>query len=116
MNLLPRFWDVQSGAIRIDGHDLRDVQLRSLRSQIGMVIQETTLFNDTVANNIAYGNRHAGREAIVAAAKRAYAHQFIIEPARRLRHDPRRAGHRASPAASGSGSPWPGPCSATRRS
>ena len=77
MNLLPRFWDVKSGAIRIDGHDLRDVKLRSLRSQIGMVIQETTLFNDSVANNIAYGNRHASREAIVEAAKRAYAHQFI---------------------------------------
>jgi ATP-binding cassette, subfamily B, bacterial MsbA len=77
MNLLPRFWDVQSGAIRIDGHDLRDVQLRSLRSQIGMVIQETTLFHDTVANNIAYGSRHASRDSIVAAARRSYAHQFI---------------------------------------
>jgi ATP-binding cassette, subfamily B, bacterial MsbA len=77
MNLLPRFWDVKTGSIRIDGHDIRDVKLRSLRSQIGMVIQETTLFNDTVANNIAYGNRHAGRSAIVDAAKRAYAHQFI---------------------------------------
>ena len=55
MNLLPRFWDVDSGAIRIDGHDIRDVQLRSLRSQIGMVIQETILFQDTIANNIAYG-------------------------------------------------------------
>jgi ABC-type multidrug transport system fused ATPase/permease subunit len=77
MNLLPRFWDVQSGAIRIDGHDLRDVQLRSLRSQIGMVIQETTLFHDTVSNNIAYGARHASRESIIDAAKRSYAHQFI---------------------------------------
>ncbi|WP_435010037.1 ABC transporter ATP-binding protein [Tundrisphaera lichenicola] len=77
MNLLPRFWDVRSGSIRIDGHDLRDVKLRSLRSQIGMVIQETTLFNDTVANNIAYGSRHASRESIIASAKRAYAHQFI---------------------------------------
>jgi ATP-binding cassette, subfamily B, bacterial MsbA len=77
MNLLPRFWDVQSGAIKVDGHDVRDVQLRSLRSQIGMVIQETTLFHDTVANNIAYGSRHASRDAIVTAAKRSYAHQFI---------------------------------------
>jgi ATP-binding cassette, subfamily B, bacterial MsbA len=51
--------------------------LRTLRSQIGMVIQETILFEDSIANNIAYGNRHASREAIVAAAKRAYAHQFI---------------------------------------
>jgi ABC-type multidrug transport system fused ATPase/permease subunit len=77
MNLLPRFWDVRSGVIRIDGHDLREVKLRSLRSQIGMVLQETILFEDTIANNIAYGNRHATREAIVAAARRAYAHQFI---------------------------------------
>ncbi len=78
MNLLPRFWDVQSGSIRVDGHDIRDVQIRSLRSQIGMVIQETILFHDTVANNIAYGTRHASRDAIVAAAKRSYAHQFIM--------------------------------------
>jgi ABC-type multidrug transport system fused ATPase/permease subunit len=77
MNLLPRFWDVQSGSIAIDGQDLREVRLRSLRTQIGMVLQETTLFNDTVANNIAYGNRHIAREAIVEAAKRSYAHQFI---------------------------------------
>lgn len=77
MSLLSRFWDVESGAIRIDGHDLRDVQIRSLRSQIGMVIQETILFEDTIANNIAYGNRHANRDAIITAAKRSYAHQFI---------------------------------------
>jgi ABC-type multidrug transport system fused ATPase/permease subunit len=77
MNLVPRFWDVESGAIRIDGHDIRDIRLRSLRSQIGMVIQDTILFEDTIANNIAYGHRHATREAITAAAKRAYAHQFI---------------------------------------
>jgi subfamily B ATP-binding cassette protein MsbA len=79
MNLLPRFWDVQSGSILIDGHDLREVRLRSLRTQIGMVLQETTLFNDTVANNIAYGNRHIGRDEIIEAAKRSYAHQFISQ-------------------------------------
>jgi subfamily B ATP-binding cassette protein MsbA len=77
MNLLPRFWDVETGAIKIDGHDIRDVHLRSLRSQIGMVIQETVLFEDTIANNIAYGRRHASREEIIAASKRAFAHQFI---------------------------------------
>jgi ABC-type multidrug transport system fused ATPase/permease subunit len=77
MSLLPRFWDVRSGAIRIDGHDIRDVQLRSLRRQIAMVTQETILFEDTVANNIAYSDRHATRDAVLAAAKRAYAHQFI---------------------------------------
>ncbi len=79
MNLLPRFWDVESGSIRIDGHDLREVRIRSLRTQIGMVLQETTLFNDTVANNIAYGDRHIDREAVIEAAKRSYAHQFISQ-------------------------------------
>jgi ABC-type multidrug transport system fused ATPase/permease subunit len=78
MNLLPRFWDVQSGAIRIDGHDIRDIQLRTLRRQIGMVIQETILFQDTIANNIAYGAPYKDRAAVIAAAERAYAHQFIM--------------------------------------
>ena len=77
MNLLPRFWDVDSGAIRIDGHDVRDMRLRSFRRQIGIVPQETILFQDTIASNIAYGDPGASREAIVEAAKRAYAHQFI---------------------------------------
>ncbi len=77
MNLLPRFWDVQSGSIRIDGNDLRDVQIRSLRTQIAYVTQETILFEGTIADNIAYGNRHADREGIEAVARRAYAHTFI---------------------------------------
>lgn len=79
MNLLPRFWDVQSGAIRIDGLDLRDLQVRTLRRHIGMVTQETILFDDTVAANIAYGSRHATRDQIEAAARRAYAHPFITQ-------------------------------------
>jgi ATP-binding cassette, subfamily B, bacterial MsbA len=77
MNLLPRFWDVQSGAIRVDGHDVRDLSLRSLRRQIGMVLQDTLLFEDTIARNIAYGNPHASRSAVIEAAQRAFAHQFI---------------------------------------
>jgi ABC-type multidrug transport system fused ATPase/permease subunit len=77
MSLVPRFWDVQSGSIRIDGHEIRDVRLRSLRRQIGIVLQETILFQDTIANNIAYGSPDAGRDAIIHASKRAYAHQFI---------------------------------------
>lgn len=77
MNLLPRFWDVQSGSIRIDGHDLRDVQIRSLRSQIAYVTQETVLFEGTIADNIAYGTRHVTRPQIIEASKRAYAHGFI---------------------------------------
>ncbi len=77
LSLLPRFWDIQSGAIRIDGHDLRDVQIRSLRSQIGFVTQETILFEATIADNIAYGTRHATRQQIEDAARKAHAHQFI---------------------------------------
>jgi ABC-type multidrug transport system fused ATPase/permease subunit len=77
MNLLPRFWDVDSGAIRIDGHDIREIQVRGLRQQIGIVLQETTLFQDTVANNIAYGSPHASRAQVIEAAQRSYAHAFI---------------------------------------
>jgi ABC-type multidrug transport system fused ATPase/permease subunit len=78
LNLIARFWDVGEGSIRIDGHDLRDVQLRSLRSQIGMVTQETILFDGTLRDNIAYGSPHATPLMIESAARRAYAHQFIM--------------------------------------
>ena len=77
MGLLPRFYDVREGAIRIDGVDVRDVRLRSLRGQIGMVTQETILFDATLAENIAYGTPHASRAEVEAAARRSYAHQFI---------------------------------------
>ena len=76
-NLLPRFYDVTAGAITIDGVDVRDVTLRSLRSQIGIVTQETVLFDDTIAGNIAYGSSGAGLEAVEAAARAAHAHEFI---------------------------------------
>jgi ATP-binding cassette, subfamily B, bacterial MsbA len=78
VNLLPRFYDVTTGAILIDGRDVRDVTLASLRSQIGLVTQETVLFDDTVAANIAYGLPQATREAIEAAARAAHAHDFIL--------------------------------------
>jgi subfamily B ATP-binding cassette protein MsbA len=78
INLIPRFYDVSSGAILIDGTDIRDVTLRSLRGQIGMVTQETVLFDDTVANNIAYGAPHAKEDEIEAAARTAHAHEFIL--------------------------------------
>ena len=77
VNLLPRFYDVTSGAVTIDGRDLRDVTLASLRAQIGMVTQETVLFDDTIAANIAYGTPGASSEAIEAAARAANAHDFI---------------------------------------
>jgi subfamily B ATP-binding cassette protein MsbA len=77
VNLLPRFYDVTGGRILIDGVDIRDVTLASLRGQIGMVTQETVLFDDTIANNIAYGVPTASAEDIEAAARAAHAHEFI---------------------------------------
>ncbi len=77
VNLLPRFFDVSDGAILLDGHDVRDLTLVSLRKQIGKVTQETVLFNDTVRNNIAYGRPDVDMERVEAAARAAYAHDFI---------------------------------------
>jgi subfamily B ATP-binding cassette protein MsbA len=77
VNLVPRFYDVKNGGILLDGVDVRDVTLASLRQQIGFVTQETILFDDTVASNIAYGASAASREAIEAAARAAHAHEFI---------------------------------------
>ena len=77
VNLIPRFYDVTGGAIRVDGIDIRDATLASLRAQIGIVTQETVLFDDTIARNIAYGRPDAPREAIEAAARAANAHGFI---------------------------------------
>jgi subfamily B ATP-binding cassette protein MsbA len=76
-NLLPRFYDPDAGRILIDGRDIRDVTLQSLRNQIGMVTQQIISFNDTIAANIGYGRQGATREEIVAAARRAFAHEFI---------------------------------------
>jgi len=76
-NLVPRFYDPTRGRIAIDGHDLRSVTLESLRAQIGLVTQETVLFDDSVRNNIAYGRADLPMDAIVAAAKAAHAHEFI---------------------------------------
>ncbi|HYM26429.1 MAG TPA: ABC transporter ATP-binding protein [Vicinamibacterales bacterium] len=78
VNLLPRFYDVTSGAILVDGIDIRDVSLQSIRSQIGIVTQDTVLFDDTVAANIAYGTPGATQQEIIAAASAANAHGFIM--------------------------------------
>jgi subfamily B ATP-binding cassette protein MsbA len=78
-NLIPRFYDVKEGAIFVDGTDIRDVSLASLRGQIALVTQETVLFDDTVASNIAYGVPDAPREAIEAAARAAHAHEFVSQ-------------------------------------
>ncbi len=77
VNLIPRFYDVTEGAILVDGIDIRKASISSLRKQIGIVTQEPILFNDSVRNNIAYGNTNASEEAIINAAKAAYAYDFI---------------------------------------
>jgi subfamily B ATP-binding cassette protein MsbA len=78
LGLIPRFYDPDHGSIFIDGHDIRYVNLRSLRQLVGIVTQDTILFDDTIYNNIAYGSRGAKPEEVEAAAKRAYAHEFIL--------------------------------------
>ena len=77
VNLLPRFYDVSEGRIIVDGHDVRDVRLKSLRGLMGFVTQEVVLFNDTVRNNIAYGRADADERRVIDAAKAANAHEFI---------------------------------------
>ena len=77
--LVPRFWDVQSGAVRVGGVDVRDLTLSSLRDHIGLVTQETILFNDTVRANIAFGLENPSQERIEAAARAAFAHEFVLE-------------------------------------
>jgi ATP-binding cassette, subfamily B, bacterial MsbA len=78
VNLIPRFFDVCHGAVRIDDLDVRDLSLAELRAQIAIVTQEPILFNDTVRNNIAYGNRDATEAEIIQAAKAAFAYDFVM--------------------------------------
>ena len=77
-NLVPRFYDVTGGAVKIDGHDVRDISLAGLRQLIGIVAQDTFLFNDTVSSNIAYGRPGVAHETIRRAAEMALAHEFIM--------------------------------------
>lgn len=77
INLLPRFWDVTQGSVKIDGYDVRDVTRRSLRGQMGIVLQDAFLFSDTVMNNIRYGRPQATDDEVIEAAKLARAHEFI---------------------------------------
>lgn len=79
INLIGRFYDVDSGALLIDGHDVREVELKSLRDQIGVVLQDPFLFNGSIADNIAYGKPDAGPDEVVAAARAAHAHEFVID-------------------------------------
>lgn len=79
ISLIPRFYDVTGGSIKVDGIDIRDYEARSLRNNIGMVLQDNILFGDTVARNIRMGNPHATDEEVMEAAKAANAHDFIME-------------------------------------
>jgi ATP-binding cassette, subfamily B, bacterial MsbA len=83
VNLLPRFYDVTDGAILVDGVDVRRATLDSLRAQIGLVTQETVLFNDTVRANIAYGMDEVDEARVESAARAAFAHDFILDLPRR---------------------------------
>ncbi|OGR00208.1 MAG: lipid A export permease/ATP-binding protein MsbA [Deltaproteobacteria bacterium RIFOXYD12_FULL_50_9] len=79
VNMIPRFFEATGGTILIDGHDIRTVTIKSLRSQIAIVTQETILFNDSIRNNIAYGDPNRSDEEIMAAAQAAHAYEFIME-------------------------------------
>jgi len=79
VNLIPRFYDPQQGEITIDGNNLKEFTLKSLRNSIGIVTQDTVLFNDTVLNNISYGNKNIDMDKVIAAAKTANAHDFIMK-------------------------------------
>jgi ATP-binding cassette, subfamily B, multidrug efflux pump len=79
INLLPRFYDATEGRVLIDGHDVREVTIESLRSHIGIVLQETTLFTGTIRDNIAFGKPNASMDEVTAAAQAAAAHDFIME-------------------------------------
>ncbi len=78
INLIPRFYDLSAGSVKIDGYDVRDVTLESLRRRIGIVLQETTLFSGTIRENIAFGRPEATDEQVIAAARAAAAHDFIV--------------------------------------
>jgi subfamily B ATP-binding cassette protein MsbA len=79
VGLIPRFYDPDHGTIAVDGVDIRTAHLRSLRQQVGMVTQESILFDDTIYNNIAYGSPHAGREDVERAAQQAFVHEIILK-------------------------------------
>lgn len=79
VNFLPRFFDPDQGSIEFDGVDIREFSLKDLRNTVGLVTQQSMLFDDTIANNIAYGKEDASREEIIAAAKQASAHEFIMQ-------------------------------------
>lgn len=78
VSLIPRFYDATSGVIKVDGTDIKNYQVRTLRDKIGMVLQDTMLFSETIKSNILYGNPYASDEEVMEAAKKAHAHEFIL--------------------------------------
>ena len=97
VKLLMRFYDVNSGSIRVGGHDLREFDRHDLRGLFGMVLQDTWLFNGTIEENIRYGRLDATHEEVVEAAKAAYVHRFVADAARRLRYGAQRGGQQCVP-------------------
>jgi ABC-type multidrug transport system fused ATPase/permease subunit len=96
VNLIPRFYDVEAGAVQIDGRDVRTISLDSLRAQIAIVLQETYLFSSTIMDNIRYGRLDATDEEVVAAAKEAHAHEFIEQLPRGYATNPGEGGTQLS--------------------
>ena len=104
--LVPRFYDVDRGAVEIDGRPVNRLMLESLGEIVGMVTQETYLFNTSIRENLLYGNPDATEEQLVAASRAAFIHELIEEAARRLRHGRGARGYRMS---GGRSSGWPSP-------
>ena len=92
VNLIMRFYELDGGAITLDGHDIATLSRHELRSQIGMVLQDTWLFGGSIRDNIAYGKPGCTEDEVLAAAKATYVDRFVRTPARRLRHDHQRRG------------------------
>ena len=108
VSLIPRFYDVCAGTITLDGHDLRDITLDSLRQQISIVLQDVFLFHGTVRDNILFGRPDATEEEMIEAAKIANAHEFISTLQQWLRHNDWRARELSFPAGRNSAFPSPG--------
>ena len=114
ISLMPRFYDAQQGHILLDGTDIRELGLHSLRNQLSLVLQEPLLFSGTIMDNIRYGRLEATDEEIIEAARAANAHDFVTRLPNQYRTELGERG-RSSPAASGSGYASPAPSSRTRR-